>query len=151
MAWTALTFGKHADKTLPQVVIADPDWFYNAIEKKFFEGNGKIFDEAKEVCHKSKRIRIPQNGGRKLYADYIIYKNVLHALEIEDSDRPMDTGILRKEHIDLSTAREFKKYDKLGCKILIADFKEIIFGSKSYKMTKKICEEFFENDDNFDL
>jgi len=150
MNWTVLTFGKHAGKTLPQVVVADPDWFYNAIEKIFFEGKGKIFDEAQEVYHKSKRIRIPQNnGGKKV--EYAYYKRKYDSMEIVPRDKPYHMGTVTKDYIDLSAAREGKNYDKKGCKMLVADFKQIIFGNKSYKMTQKRCEEFFENDDNFDL
>jgi len=28
MAWSTLPFGKHKGKTLPQIVFADPDWFF---------------------------------------------------------------------------------------------------------------------------
>lgn len=151
MSWTVLTFGKHKGRTLPQVVICDLPWFYWAIEDNIFKDKGKLFDEAQELYSKTKKIRISQNGGKKLYADYITYKNKLHAMEIVSNDRPVDIDIRRKNHIDLSTSREIDKNDKKGCKILVDDFKKFKFGHKSYKMTKKRCEEFFENDDNFDL
>jgi hypothetical protein len=28
MIWTTVPFGKHQGKTLPQIVIDDPDWFF---------------------------------------------------------------------------------------------------------------------------
>jgi hypothetical protein len=28
MIWTTIPFGKHQGKTLPQIVIDDPDWFF---------------------------------------------------------------------------------------------------------------------------
>jgi hypothetical protein len=34
--WIPLWFGKHKGKTLPQVVFADPDYFFWAIEKRKF-------------------------------------------------------------------------------------------------------------------
>jgi hypothetical protein len=37
MAWSTLNFGKHAGKTLPQIVFADPDWFFWAIETNVFK------------------------------------------------------------------------------------------------------------------
>ena len=35
--------------------------------------------------------------------------------------------------------------------MMISDLKGIIFGDPSYKMTKKRCEEFFNDHDNFDF
>jgi hypothetical protein len=151
MSWTVLTFGKHKGRTLPQVLFSDPDWFYYAIGKNFFEGKGKISDEAKELCRKSKSIKIPKKDGEKLEVEYAYYKEKYDSIEIVPSHKPWHRGTLRKNNIDLSAAREWKNYDKKGSKMLVADFKKIKFDNKSYKMTKKRCEEFFEDDDNFDL
>lgn len=32
MSWTALEFGRHTGRSLPQVMFADPDWFFWAVE-----------------------------------------------------------------------------------------------------------------------
>jgi hypothetical protein len=36
-------------------------------------------------------------------------------------------------------------------KIFLAQMKSILFGNPGIYMTKQRCEEFFDNDDNFDL
>ena len=151
MARTVLTFGKHAGKTLPQVLFNDPDWFYWAMEKNYFKDKGKLLDEAQELYHKSINIRIPQNNKEQLKVEYAYYKEKYDSIEIVSIDKPHHGGTIRKNNIDLSMPRKTKRFDKKGCKMLVADFKEIKFGKKSYRMTKKRCEEFFANDDNFDL
>ena len=37
MTWSELPFGQRREKTLPQVVLSDPDWFFWAIEKDAFQ------------------------------------------------------------------------------------------------------------------
>jgi hypothetical protein len=34
--WTTIDFGKHSEKTLPQVILSDPDWFFWATHNKVF-------------------------------------------------------------------------------------------------------------------
>ena len=42
-------------------------------------------------------------------------------------------------------------YDKSGYKNFLMQMRAILFGNRSIRMTKQRCEEFFDNDDNFDL
>jgi hypothetical protein len=65
MAWTALTFGKHADKTLPQVVIADPDWFYNAIKKNFSKATVRFSMKQKRYAINQKESEFLKIMGEK--------------------------------------------------------------------------------------
>ena len=46
MTWSLLKFGKHKGKTLPRVVLSDPDWFFWAINRNGFRNRGEIEDEA---------------------------------------------------------------------------------------------------------
>ena len=46
-------------------------------------------------------------------------------------------------------ARELAPYDKRGCKLLVQAAKEVLFKDKSCRMTKKRCEAFFEDENNF--
>ncbi|MGA2223235.1 MAG: hypothetical protein ABSH41_02185 [Syntrophobacteraceae bacterium] len=47
--------------------------------------------------------------------------------------------------------RMLAEYDKSGYKIFLRQMKSILFGKPDVRMTKQRCEEFFDNDDNFDL
>jgi hypothetical protein len=57
----------------------------------------------------------------------------------------------REDSLDLSVARRFKSYDKLGGKLLLRAFKYHFFGSETIRLTKQRCEEFFSDESNFDL
>jgi hypothetical protein len=57
----------------------------------------------------------------------------------------------REECLDLSAPRRFKRYDKLGCRLLLRGFKYYLFGSEDARLTKQRCEEFFSNQSNFVL
>lgn len=51
--WTTLDFGRHNGRTLPQVVLIDPDWFFYALEKGWLQGDSLVA-EAKEVASKAR-------------------------------------------------------------------------------------------------
>jgi hypothetical protein len=53
--------------------------------------------------------------------------------------------------IDFYMPRDLAGYDKLGYKNFVFALKAILFDDNSHYMTKQACEEFFNNDDNFDL
>lgn len=155
MSWSSLKFGKYKGKSLPQVIFIDPDWFFWAMENNIFEGKGMILGEAQELYRKSKSIHIPQKGSDRLVAEYAIHpptKKFGH-MELVPESRPKHEGstqTFRSNVINLSIPRQISPYDKLGCKHLLKNVKYCLFGNKSIKMTKTRCEEFFENDDNFD-
>jgi hypothetical protein len=58
--WSKLTFGKHDGKTLPQVILTDPDWFFWAIEKRVFDNWPALRVEANDILQKARRIKIPK-------------------------------------------------------------------------------------------
>ncbi len=150
--WTIVTFGKYKGNTLPQIVIKDPDWFFFAFEKQFFKGDLK--SEAELINDRARRIRIPHEGSTKLVAEYIVHPstNKLADLQFVPEDRPMHAGSsrsFRRDHIDLSAARSFSAYDKSGGKILVQKMKQLLFRDPAYRLTRKRCEELFDNDQNF--
>ena len=154
MAWTKLRFGKHKGKSLPQVLFADPDWFFWAIDESVFRG--KIEKEAQEIYRKSRSIRIPQKRNEKLVAEYAIHPPTkkFGNMEIVPASRPHhegSTSTYRSKVIDLGIPRKIAAYDKFGCKLLISNVKYYLFGNSSLRMTEKKCEDFFDNDENFDL
>ena len=55
------------------------------------------------------------------------------------------------EVINLEIPFLWKPYCKIGYKILLAEMKDVLFGDSHYKMTKKRCEEFFGDAENFVL
>lgn len=152
--WTPLDFGKHKGKTLPQVIFADPDWFFWAVEKGTFKNRERLLTEARDIDRKARFIRIPQTGTERMVAEYRVdrtshkYSN----LEIVPESRPRDSGFTERLHVlDLSFPRRQSKYDKSGGSSLLSSVKEILFDGKVPRMTKKRCEEFFNDNSRFDL
>lgn len=156
MTWSKLWFGKHKGKSLPQVMFADPDWFYWTYKKDIFEYKGKkLNNEAREIYKKSRSIRIPQTGSEKLVAEYGFSPNngSFVNLEIVEDSRPKHAGSTitsRSDKIDLKVPYNAKPYDKLGYRLFINSLKFCLFGS-TVRMTKTRCEDFFDNEDNFGL
>lgn len=154
MIWSPLSFGKHKGKTLPQVIFSDPDWFFWAYEEDAFVGKGNIEKEAREIYRKAKSIKVPQVRGEKTVVEYIVHQpsKKFGTMQFVPASRPKHVGsspTFRSDVIDFSVPRQITKFDKLGGKTFVLAFKRIIFGKSKHMMTKKRCEEFFDNEDNF--
>jgi hypothetical protein len=153
--WTRIYWDcKYKDKTLPQVLFLDPDWFFFMIESKKFEDKGPIVNEANEINLKARNIRISDKAGKDLVAEYYIYESSGKffgmAIVSQKQEKEAET-YCRTDVIDLSIPHQMKSYDKWGNSLLISQVKWHLFGSKSYRMTKKKCEAFFDDDKKFVL
>jgi hypothetical protein len=154
MPWSKLTFGKHLGKTLPQIIFTDPDWFFWAMDVDLFRGALK--KEATILDAKARSIRIPNNEQGTLRAQYFIHIPTwkFGSMEIVPATQPEHRGAsptFRNSVIDLSVAHSIASYDKLGSSNLILSVKHELFGTTKIRMTKKRCEDFFDDDANFVL
>ena len=155
MPWSIVYFGRHKGKTLPQIILSDPDWFFWAIEEEVFKDRGSLAVEAQEVYKKATSIKIPNNDNGELVAEYSIHKpsGKFSGFHMIPSSRPHYEGSsssFRKTVIDMSVPRKLACYDKWGCKQLLSSLKLYVFGDKSVRMTKKKCEDFFGTSGNFE-
>ena len=57
MRWSAVPFGKYQGKTLPEIIVRDPDWFFWVVPKLY----GKLADEAQDLARKARTIKIPKS------------------------------------------------------------------------------------------
>lgn len=155
MPWSIVGFSRHKGKTLPQIIFSDPDWFFWAFEKEVFKNKGSLDTEAHEVHRKARRIRIPNNDNGGLVIEYIFQEstgtfshfsteNFSHFKVVPSSSRPSG-----KKYIDMSVPRQTAHYDKLGYRYLLSSLKYHVFRNKSVRMTKKKCEDFFDDSSNF--
>lgn len=154
MDWTELDFSKHRGKTLPQVALTDPDWFFWAIEEHALLNHG-YGEEAELVVERVRSIRIPGSENGSLLAEWTLdtdgsvkYLDVVKAEVIAHGKSP---NRVYAEVIDLSFPRSCKNFDKLAYKIVISRLKVTVFGDPKFKMTKKRSGEFLANDDNFQI
>jgi hypothetical protein len=162
MAWSKVSFGKHAGKTLPQIVFADPDWFFWAVEPSLFRGSLKA--EAEKLNARARCIRIPSKDGKEFVADYFSHPPTgkFDDMMIVPESLPQDHRkhlIVRKKVIDLGMAHFIRPYDKQGCANLITSAKQALLGKlggltktgRLPRMSKKRCEAFFDDPKNFDV
>ncbi len=154
MPWSTVHFGKHKGKTLPQIICSDPDWFFWAMDDNVFDNKGRLLQEAEDLFHKATHIRIPENTDGKLEVEYLVHQPTgkFSHFDLVPSTRPVHKGsspAFRLPVIDMSVPRQIADYDKLGCRHLLSSFKFHLFGSESARLTKKRCEEFFDDSENF--
>ena len=154
MPWTELDFGKYKGKTLPQIVLKDPDWFFWAWEENVFQE--VYLTEARDIYRKSTHIRVPQQGREKMVVEYIISPASLKfdGAKLVSETSPRHAGAsktLRTDDFSLIIARTNVAYDKSGGTLLIQAFKRYILGDTSTRLTKKRCEAFFDDPNNFNL
>jgi len=153
MAWTVIGFGKYQGKTLPQIVLTDPDWFFWAIENNIFK-SVTLRAEAEEIRRKATRIAIPVTNPSELKVEYTIHPGVgkLADVSVVPVRRPAHEGAsstYRTDHFDLSMPRKIAPYDKTGGKIILDAIKHHVFGNRNARLTRARCEAFFEDDSNF--
>ena len=146
--WAPLKFGKHRGKTLPQVILHDPDWFYWALGNGFT--NPVLAEQASEIADKASRIKIPKPDPEDWRVRYEIHpKGAFQDLRIVPLKEVYSggSGILFGESLDLFVPRRFKTYDKLGYELLLAKLRKYWFDDKN--LTKQVCERFFIDPANF--
>jgi len=148
--WLIINFGKHEGKSLPQILLCDPDWFFWAMENGVFKKRLNLLFEAKRLAVMAKHIKIPRPDPEKWYIRYVITRDgKFLTFEIVETAEYLDPDVIRHDHLDLSFPRLLKTYDKLGYKLLLRQFRYYLFGSEGAHLTKKRCEEFFGNQSNF--
>ena len=146
MLWTTLNFGKHAGRSLPQIIISDADWFFWAIHAGVFEGT--LAAEAEDLVEKATAIKIPKSNPKRWRVEYRYEdKGKFLGFEFVKAKSHCGHHATRQPHLDLSCVRRGKAYDKKGCRNLLRDFRRYCLGKKS--ATKRRCEEFFSNSKNF--
>ena len=144
-----LRFGKHIDKTLPQIILHDPDWFYWAHGNSVFKSPA-LAEQASEIADKASRIKIPKPDPENWRIRYEIHPSgafqdilIVPLKEVY----PDGSDILFGESLDLFMPRRFKAYDKLGYRLLLAKVKKYWFNEEA--LTKDRCERFFIEEANF--
>jgi hypothetical protein len=146
--WSTLQFGKHKGKTLPEVVLNDPDWFFWAVGHSIFRD--QIAEQAQDIARKATHIKIPKPDPDNWRIKYqFTYDDKFMDLTII----PAKTADIGPSHamigtyLDLSLIRRLQTYDKFGYRILLAQFRDYFLGGSN--LTKERCEQFFYNEANF--
>lgn len=152
--WSVVNFGKwkNKGKTLPQILVSDPDWFFWAIEKDVFVKNKSLAREAKILNRRARRIKVPAKHAPKDTVQYwLTHDGKFGRIDLIEATQPLHHGSsseLRKSYLNLYAPRSVKGYDKLGCKHILKGFRYYWFDDKPF--TKSKVEAFFADATNFD-
>jgi hypothetical protein len=154
MPWTPLTFGKHAGKTLPQVSLTDADYFFWAYAQGALDKTAPLRQQAEDVNRRARAIRIHQTGIEPLVAEYAVHPALgkFVGVEVVPASSPAHQGYTRTFRLpvfDLSVPSRISAYDKSGSRALVKAVKFYVFGDSNCRLTKQLCEEFFDDDANF--
>ena len=148
-----IKFGKHKGKSLPEVILHDPDWFFWAVKEHVFNKHPGLLAEARDLSYKARNIKIPKPNSHEWRIRYVTTLDGKFAkFDIIEASTPCSHDsptMLRDDHLDLAVPRSLKEYDKLGSRLLLKKFKHYFLGSQNARLTKRWCEEFFANSNNF--
>lgn len=153
MSWTPINFGKFygQGKTLPQIVLTDPDWFFHMYDSDAFMGG--LGRQAEDVAWRARHIRIPGKSPRKFQVQYHMSeatnKFVWLQVVAADAPYPIETPIERRDFLDLSFPRSRGQYDKRGGRRIVKALKIEVFGNEHLHFTKLVCEQFFADRTRF--
>jgi hypothetical protein len=148
MKWTTLTFSKYAGLSLPQLILADADRFFGALNEGAFWG--KRGEEAEDLAAKARAIKIPKPDPENWQVEYCFEEDGRFVeFGFVKADAPFYGGrVHRLPYLDLSFIRRSRAYDKRGCRYLLRDFRRLYFG-EGVRLTKRRCEKFFSKRRNF--
>jgi hypothetical protein len=143
--WTPLPFGRHGGKTLPQLIFADPDYFFWGWENDAFACRGFDVEEVERIHRRATAIRPPYIDGKSQFIEHLTDDDgVFAGIQLAPAGATSGDSTL-----DMSFPRSCKHYDKTGNRLLVRDMKAIWFGDPSYRMNKARCEEFFNDESWF--
>jgi hypothetical protein len=144
MIWTTVPFGKYIGRTLPQIILSDPNWFFWAT-KIFY---GPLAAEAQTLVRQARSIKIPKPNPEKWAVEYRRDRDDRFlGMDIVKADSPVHSLFARLPHLDLAYVRRGNVHDTRDCRRVIRDFRRLYFDGLN--LTKRRCEEVFEDEDNF--
>ena len=146
MYWSVLSFGKYAGKTLPEIILTDPDWFCYMLPKLYDWPR----EEADELNLRARAIRIPRKkaSGFEVECRYDPEGRFEGVCIVKVGTPLQSRYATRLPYLDLLAPIGVKKYDKRSGRVMVRDFRVNYFGENK-RITKKRCERFFSDDTNF--
>jgi hypothetical protein len=146
MRWTTVLFGKYAGKSLPEILITDPDWFYYMLPKLY----GPLREQADELALRASAIKIPKKKPGRYAVEYRYdVDDCFKGFWIVRANAPRHSEhATRLPHLDLSLAIGCRSYDKQSGRIMIRDFRINYFGERKH-LNRQRCDQFFSDDRKF--
>ena len=106
MKWETLNFGKHRGRTLPQVVLSDPNWFFWAVSKGVFDGRLEFEANAEALEQRARNIKIRKRRPKKWEVEYRWDRDGRFlGIGIVEADSHVHPLFSRLPHLDLACVR----------------------------------------------
>ena len=150
LTWTPLRFGKYEGKTLPQIVLTDPNYFFWGFDRRIFRDPQD--SEASTIAQRARQIKPPKTHPEDSLVEYYFSPN-FRFLDFSIIDPTSAISASSNSEIstslDLSLPRELKiKHDRfIGYDLMLEKLRHYYFGGSSPTKTK--CEDFFYRSQNF--
>lgn len=149
--WMPIPFGKYFGNTLPEIILLDAPYFYWMVGEIGLYGD--LERQAMSVACRAAHILPP--GGREdlefgIEIDRQHRLQGIHILQKCKRVRWREPFITRHAHLDLAIVRQFAGQQNLA-KDVRRWLRRTYFGNGDVALTQRDCEQFFENDDNFDI
>jgi hypothetical protein len=149
--WHKLMFGKHIEKTLPEVIFYDPDYFFWGLENDVFYG--RFGPQASLLAQRASNIVLRnRKPGTYVFEWFWGPDGRFARVEIVKPDQPRHVGssqTRRTDRLDLSVLRDTNAYDKGGYKRLMRQVRPLLFGKDTLRLSRGRCDAFFNDDANF--
>jgi hypothetical protein len=114
---------------------------------------GTLASEAADIAVKPRKIRIAGKSSKRWKVlNYLTPEGAFSHFEIVDARQDWckwSANTRVSDFIDLSLPHRLKPYDKKGGKRLIKGLKYQLYGRTNVRLTKRRCDEFFADPDNF--
>lgn len=152
MYWAKVDFGTHKGKTLPEIILQDPDYFIWCIDKAIFNNHPELVDEADSLWRKMRSIKIPNNENNEMVVDYKIdnEKSEINRIILNGVDTQRDKNTVhRAGYLDLSFAHYYSNEKRNATIKVLPEIFKIVFGEMKIRPSIVEFEEFLLNEDNF--
>jgi len=147
--WSTLKFGKHEGRSLPQIILTDPDWFYWAYGSSIFRE--PLDEEAAEIASSASAIKIPKKDWQNWRIHYQLspdFKLLDFSIIDSQTASQLPPNAIICTHLDLSLPARLRDYGRrLRYDLMLKSFGNYYFeGSEPSRWD---CEGFFHNFTNF--
>lgn len=108
--WTRIQSGKYEGKTLPQIILLDPSWFFWCFDQGYFD-KGRLAHQAKDLHEAARTLSAPRLPEGPRDVEYYLNPHTAEFLKLELVPRSQPTEsigewVIRRRHLDLSIAYE---------------------------------------------
>lgn len=136
----------HAGSSLPMAMVRDPSWFFFCYRKGYFGLWG--LHRATEVVAKARSIVVA--GGVAYELDII--RNLNAVRPYRGGDLPLRTHVTPDFDFGvIESVRKTKQQRHDANTRLLEAFKTIVMGDKTWRLTEKRIQEFFDTATNFSV